>query len=132
MHISLQTHQENQSLSFSEFKRDSYVCAFTLNVKSGNFTGMVAMSHYDTIWLDDFVSQLQQMEARAIGGATLEDEQGNSVTFTLDHLGHLEVSGHLRECTNTTQKLDFAFMTDQTCLRPFISELTKVLDRAQD
>jgi hypothetical protein len=131
MTISLQTHRESQVLSLSEFKADSYVYAFTLFVKSGAFSGMVAMSHYDTVWLDAFLEQLRLLERRDVTEAVLEDEEGNTISFKLDRLGHVEVSGELREYTQRTQRLDFAFETDQTCLKPFITELAKVLNKTE-
>ena len=59
MHISLQTHQENQSLSFSEFKRDSYVCAFTLN---GYDRGRSDILHHESAKLADKAYKLAPRE----------------------------------------------------------------------
>ena len=127
MTITLKTQRQDQLLELSDFRDDSYVWGFTLRVRSDNFMAIVPMSHYDTSWLKKFVEQLNEMDNTTAGEATLNDEDGQRLRFKLNQLGHLRVSGYLFKSGETKQELNFEFDADQTCLKPFVAELSKII-----
>jgi hypothetical protein len=49
------------------------------------------------------------------------------VSFRANGLGQVFVSGELSEYSELTQRLVFAFRTDQTVLKPFILDLEELL-----
>lgn len=90
------------------------------------------------IWmgfLPGFLQELEAMDSGKIGKARMWDDwtfipepsdDNNHITFSLDTLGHVLVSGTIVE-GDYSQRLQFCFQTDQTILRPFIRDLTALI-----
>ena len=65
------------------------------------------------------------MDQTLSGSATLRPMwESPFIRLALDHRGHIAVSGELGDAD---QHLRFTFDTDQTCLRPLISDLDACL-----
>jgi hypothetical protein len=81
--------------------------------------------------LVSFHGDIVRMNSTLEGCATLSPrwEEGELI-FQLNHLGHLIVRGSLCEQAQGPfqQKLQFAFVTDQTCLAPFERDLRMLLE----
>lgn len=121
MAIELQTNDESKVLRITNMAPDSFV----LHVRFNGFSGTHTYAHYDTSAIDLFMRDLSSMQAANQGRATYTDCEGSELTFELDEQGHLEVRGTMKQHSPIPQTLQFGFMTDQTCLQPFIAEITK-------
>ena len=68
---------------------------------------------------------LRRMDEQLQGEARLDEdyEHDQFLQFTVDSRGHVLVSGQLVLLSEHTNRLSFAFQTDQTCLAPLIRSL---------
>lgn len=121
MEIVLRTYRDDQALHLSKITRDSFV----LHVSSSGFSGSSTFYDYDSDTISRFVDKLAGLALSGSGLAELVDIEGNELRFELNKLGHLEVSGKLIPHSIPHQMLEFGFLTDQTCLAPFVADLKK-------
>jgi len=68
---------------------------------------------------------IERLEGRAKLGSMFENPY---IAFTVDHLGHVEVSGELPSQDQHNQLLRFSFETDQTVLAPLRKMLQDLSD----
>lgn len=61
----------------------------------------------------------QTMEGEAVLRHQFEED---TISFTVDHLGHVVVTGFLVERSERPQELRFCFVTDQTVLGPLFEQ----------
>ena len=124
--ISLLTNDENKALRFSSFESlgsGSYKCKVVLN--SSGFCYDNDMYFED---LENFVTDLGHMNSKLNGEAKLKEfNHEHYISFKLNDLGHLIVSGLLIEYSEHSQKLQFEFITDQTCLSGLLQGFRKLL-----
>jgi len=71
------------------------------------------------------LENLREMNKELKGEARFEEdfEHDQYLDFSMRPLGHVLVTGHLVLLSGETNRLSFAFMTDQTVLAPLISAL---------
>ncbi len=127
MDIVLQTNLENPALRFEAIERYSdgsgYGC--DLSLQSGWIDAKYRFI-FETAPLVDFIAGLEALDRDLTGTAKLkplwEDE---FIEFEGTALGQIEVRGLLVEYSERPQRVEFAFMTDQTCLKPLIIGLKR-------
>jgi hypothetical protein len=74
--------------------------------------------------LEPFIRDLELLNQSLKGRAKFKpDCEDSSIQLEGDGLGHIKVSGTLIQGGPDTQRLEFEFRTDQTCLAPFIRDL---------
>jgi len=123
----LQTNQANPSLSLEGIERYSdgsgYGCNLCLR------SGWVEAKYrfiFETPPLIDFIASLELLDKNLTGIAKLKPMwEAPFIEFEGTGLGQIEVRGILIEYSERSQQVQFAFVTDQTCLRPFIVGLKK-------
>jgi hypothetical protein len=121
--INLQTNRENPSLAFralERFDNGSGYCT-RLAVRSGWI-----YAEYDFFFeahaLARFLKDLEQIDHTLTGVARLKPAyEAQFVEFRGDGKGHVLIKGELMEHGQMEQRVEFAFETDQTCLRPLIA-----------
>lgn len=92
-------------------------------MRSGPFSGEVNF-YFEGYGLDRFIADLKVIDASLQGRARLKLEfEEPFVELEGDGRGHIWVRGLLLQTGPLSQQLEFAFSTDQTCLRPFIQDL---------
>ena len=124
--VKLQTHSDSQVLEITHLTTTS----FSIYVKSDTMCAMGVFCHYVETWLQRFVADLQKLEDLAPGYAQLFDAEGNMLCFAMERLGHLTITGKIVHNGSRRQELVFGFTTDQTCLRPFTSDLKSAIERS--
>ena len=127
MDIELQTQATNPALALRGVRRhsDGPSAAYeaTLIVRSGGFSAERAF-FFDEYHLSGFIESLVEMDRAFRGTARLGHQwEDQFIELTVDASGHVLVSGSLVEHDVPGQRLDFAFRTDQTVLRPLIRDL---------
>jgi hypothetical protein len=123
--IVLQTKVENPSLVFRSFKRfdDGSGYSVTLRIRSG-WIGADYDFYFEEHRLREFIQVLEEVDRTLAGTARLKPTYENQfIQFRGDGQGHVIVEGELTDHGGMEQRVRFAFRTDQTCLRPLISEL---------
>jgi len=121
MDIVLQTNSENPSLAFRAIERfeDGSGYSATLAVRS---QWIAADYHFvfEVHALARFLKGLEQIDGTLAGVARLKPAyEDQFVEFRGDGKGQVAVTGELIEQA-PQQRVEFAFVTDQTCLRPLI------------
>lgn len=106
-----------------ELKRGNpYNCTFNLKVISGAFSG-IAPCEYDIKDFRELVLAFEEMYHFKRTTVELKDIcYGTSVEFSMDELGHIDVSGMIFGEAMIHQ-MKFKFQIDQTVILPFINEL---------
>ena len=120
--IRLATRDPEKELVLSEFEQ--YRCL--VNVVSGGFSYQGCMS-FDN--LAEFVRQVSAAEQLLSGTAILrEDFHDHYLKMEVTKLGHVVVSGAIIEYGEHIQRLEFEFVTDQTCLPQFAKQLGSLIE----
>lgn len=100
-----------------------YNCSFNISVISGKFSGFAEGCEYDYKEWKKFVRQLEALYNFELNEVKLNEiGYGSTVTFAGDQLGHLEISGIIYGDA-MEQSLTFCFVSDQTVLKDFITQL---------
>ncbi len=103
-----------------------YYSNFTLNVRSGNFSGLgeceVNLENFR-----NFICELDDLYDLKRNNARIQSIIGydSRVEFTLDKSGHVTVSG---KASYERQFVEFKFEADQTALPGFINALKEMLE----
>lgn len=101
-----------------------------LRVRSGAFAGEGTMD-VDRTALSRFAADLARLYRTLTGTALLEEPYGfhQYIRFEAQKGGHIAVQGYLTRPVPglPEQELRFAGRFDQTCLRPFLPELQKII-----
>ncbi len=95
-----------------------------LNILSKPFSAQIDF-YFEEFALKQFYDQLLAIDLTLSGEAILKPMwEPQFIKFEIDSRGHVTIKGELY---SGLQKLTFEFKTDQTYLKPFISDLSKVL-----
>ena len=114
---------------FSQDPRNGVNSIFSVRVVSGNFSG-VGDFEYNLEEFKKFILSMKDMYDLKINRVVLKDQMysgRNYVEFTLDLLGHLNISGDLDE-PGGDQFIHFSLGADQTYLKSFIESMKWVLE----
>ena len=123
--VALATNDDAKCLQLYDIRafEDSLQCR--LHVRSGPFSAD-AVAEFDNVGAT--VGVLRRIHADLAGelrlGAAYQD---TFVAFSVNRRGQLHVAGAIITHSELTQRLEFAFVTDQTALPPFIDGLERVL-----
>ena len=126
MNVALSTNRQGAMLEFRDIKRFGDESGFltVLALESGDLSARIRF-YFEPHSLKTFLGELRQMDQTLSGSATLRPMwESPFIRLALDHRGHIAVSGELGDAD---QHLRFTFDTDQTCLRPLISDLDACL-----
>lgn len=105
-----------------------YRCELT--VVSGDFSCRRPF-YFDEAILSAAVRELESMATGKPGTAFIKAEwEEDFLRFQSNDMGHVWVSGEIFEHAELTQRLKFAFRTDQTVLLPLVRDL-RVLQEAE-
>ena len=103
-----------------------YNTVFQAKVVAEGFSGQ---GEFECDWTEflRFVSELNELYDFERNEVEIDDiEWGNRLRFSMDHSGHLTVSGHLYGGVSR-QTLEFEFWTNQTALALFLQQIIKQL-----
>ena len=75
--------------------------------------------------LKEFTRSPKKFESIKLASSVYEEE---CICFSGDSLGHIEIVGTLVQYGHLTQKLEFAFITDQTIIKDFTIEFEKLIN----
>lgn len=127
MDVLLATNATDPALALRNCRRlDVRAFACELYVRSNGF---VAERQF---WFEEpdfsqFRTQLAEMDRSLKGAAELRTRyEENGFRLEVLATGAITVSGTLREYGAMEQRLDFAFITDQTVLAPFVRDLAQL------
>ena len=85
--------------------------------------------YFDRSGVEAFVASLTVMDNDLKGKAELRTPyEDDRINFEVTSTGSVFVSGALHEHSEHSQRLQFAFRTDQTCLSSFVQQFTHVLN----
>jgi hypothetical protein len=130
MNAALNTHSEQHCLFMKniELFDDGSGGACFLEVMSFPFSAATQF-FFDQPSLDEFVAALESLDAKLVGEAKL-GQQFEEPFFSLrrNGRGQIIVSGVLAIFAEHSQRLEFEFVTDQTVLSSFISDLKAICD----
>ncbi len=128
MDASLTTHSDQHQLAMKniELFGDGSGGSCVLGVVSFPFSASASF-FFDYPLIGEFVSALEELSAKLVGEAKL-GQQFEEPYFSLrgNGRGQIVVSGVLTVAAEHSQRLEFEFVTDQTSLPPFISDLKAV------
>ena len=119
------THQacEIRSIRFEKIGSNFYSELF---IRSAGFE-VARPFWFEPFCLIRFLEGLKTMDASLAGHAVLQPLfEEDHVDFEMQPLGKVRVSGEISDRDDPPNALIFGFITDQTCLKPFISDLAKV------
>lgn len=127
MQIDLQTYDEQRQLSFRSLKRTGNSFSGIVRIQSGGFSAERPI-YFELHNIQSFCDQLESLDRLNPGTAKLRgDYEDDYLEFELLSNGHVHVTGELVEHSELGQHLEFGFQTDQTCIRPFLRDLHKLL-----
>jgi len=129
MDIILQTNTDNPFLALRAVERfqDGSGYSSQIVVRS-DWIAVNYKFYFEEQALKTFIDGLEQLDRTLAGQARLKpmwEEQ--FLEFDGVGSGRVKVSGDLIEHSEWQQRVQFAFGTDQTCLRPFILSLKEAL-----
>ena len=120
--IRLATQDSNKELVLSEF--EAYRCLVHVVSRGFSYQGRMDFDN-----LAEFVQQVSDAEQLLSGVAVLrEDFHDHYIKMKVTKLGHVVVSGTIIEYGEHTQRLEFEFVTDQTCLPQFAKQLRALVE----
>lgn len=125
MDVVLRTHDDTKYVGFHGIERYSDASGYCadLVVRSGEFTGRVKFC-FEPAPLAGFVDDLEVMDRTLVGEATLRPlYEETFIKLEVRRTGAVRVSGELVRYAEHTHRLQFGFVTDQTCLAPLIRDL---------
>ncbi|MBA3726444.1 MAG: hypothetical protein H0W86_08325 [Armatimonadetes bacterium] len=105
---------------------DSLPNFIDIEVEAQGFRGNAYLEGLDTQFVG-FVRELEERFAQHRGFAILESLNGNEMRIDFDKLGHVEVSGRIRNVGEDATCLQFSFGTDQTYIGPLIIQLREFI-----
>jgi hypothetical protein len=129
MDIILQTNSDNPFLAFRAVERfqDGSGYASQMVVRS-DWIAVTYKFYFEEPALRSFMVGLEQLDRTLMGQARLKPMwEQQFLQFDGVGSGRVKVSGDLIEHSEPQQRVQFAFGTDQTCLRPFILSLKEAL-----
>ena len=129
MNIKLQTHDNKRYLEFRDivYAKPSYECILIIN---SNGFAAERRFWFGESYLGDFVKNIKYMDSSFEGEAVLREEfEDDFIKISCDKKGHIYVSGLIVEHSEVSQQLEFAFIADQTCLKPLILDIEKLKER---
>lgn len=123
--IILQTNSDNKQLIFETRYLVGLNFTFDVDVVSGDFSGKSHFCiHKDN--LIHIINDLTNIHLNVKGTSRLSDTDSDGyIEFSMDSLGALRVYGQIGG-SHEKQLLRFEFVTDQTALPKFISNLTSL------
>ncbi|KIP65160.1 MULTISPECIES: WapI family immunity protein [Vibrio] len=126
--VHLKTHDDTQSLTLQSCKlvnRTSLKCNLTMKSRGFSYSGNV---RFDNV--AKFAEDIISMSKTLSGTVTLTEEYGvHFINFKINRLGHVIISGTFAEHSANSQLLEFEFVTDQTCLEAFASDLKLIVGK---
>lgn len=132
MDIILKTNTEDPHLSLKDIRRFDDGSGFGLLfvVRSHGFSAHRQFS-FERHCLLEFVEAVENMDRKLSGSARLAPMFEDEIFFelTIDVRGRVTVQGEVNEFSDLSQKLRFAFETDQTCLAPLAADLRVCLNQ---
>lgn len=114
---------------YSNDPRNGVNSTFSVRVVSSDFSG-VGDFEYNIDEFKKFILSIMDMYELKINKVILKDQMysgRNTVEFTMDHLGHLNITGDLDE-PGGEQFIHFKLGADQTYLVSFIESMKWILD----
>ncbi|MGI8923577.1 MAG: WapI family immunity protein [Fimbriimonadales bacterium] len=99
---------------------------FKIEVEAQDFRGNAYLEVLDTQFVG-FARELEKRFAQLRGFAILESLNGNEIRIDFDKMGHVEVSGRIRNVGEDATCLQFSFGTDQTYIGPLIIQLRELI-----
>jgi len=104
-------------------------CDALLDVRAGAFPCVEFNFSFDN--LPQFVEQLRTAQQQLSGGAELRPDHENcgSLRVAYGSLGHVTVSGRLKQSYPIDGSLEFSFGCGQSFMPPFVEQLQAVADR---
>ena len=126
--IELQTHSRFKVLRMTEISKggDFYDCQ--LAVRSGGFA-CERKFYFDDNTLYPAIEALLQMDEKLKGTARIQGTyEQDWIEFECSSQGHVKVSGEIYEHSDLSQFLRFAFITDQTVLKPLVKAFERLRD----
>jgi hypothetical protein len=126
--IILQTGLESDHLEFrdSSLMADGQNFSTFLVVRSGGFR-LERAFWFEPFCLERFISDLSSMDESLAGRAVLRpDSEPDHVTLEMLPGGSVRVTGEISDRDDPVNALTFGFLTDQSCLKPFIADLRKL------
>lgn len=129
MDIILQTNTDNPSMAFREITRFGDDSGYSARViLRSNWISADYVFFFENRPLIKFLDGLEKIDRTLSGLARLKPEyEPQFIEFEGMELGHIFVRGELMEHGQHSQRIFFEFQTDQTCLRPFITEFRKIV-----
>jgi hypothetical protein len=126
--IELQTNDPAKTLRLTDIEkyadRSGYSCALTVH---SNGFACIRLFQFDHDSLTAAIASLQKMTAGTPGEAELGLRyERESISFSMNKLGHVIVRGELIHYGELAQSLKFAFRTDQTVLAPLAKQLAAI------
>jgi hypothetical protein len=121
LNISLCTNDDQKILQFKNFKLYKSYGETELNVYSRGFS-VRRLFYFENI--TEFIKKLKIIDKTLSGTAILKQQyEQDFIEFTGEKKGHVIVEGEIFEQSEFSQKIHFSFQTDQTVLKPFITDL---------
>jgi hypothetical protein len=125
MEVALTTNLPGAGLTLRQVKRfaDGSGYATDVGIDSYPFAASFPFS-FEPFSLEQFVTELRDLDRTLNGAATLKPMwEASFIRLAGNGRGAIAVSGDLLW---NDQQLRFEFMTDQTCLRPLITDLARL------
>jgi hypothetical protein len=126
MDIALKTNAPDASLEFREVQRfgDSSGFAAFVVIRSRGFAAATTFT-FETKRLKHFLSDLDKLNSTLSGIAELKPTwESGAIRLEGDGRGSIRVHGEL---VDDKQRLEFSFVTDQTCLSPLLQDFRDCL-----
>jgi hypothetical protein len=130
MNVTLQTHDPSLLLELRDLHLlgdgNDYQCS--LVIRSGGFQ-LEKLFWFEPSCLRTFLQGLAELDSALVGIAKLQPlYESDYIQLEGTRGGHIVVSGELFGTGEIPQNLRFGFQTDQTCLRPLINDLRRVVE----
>lgn len=128
MDIFFQTNDPEKALALRDIECFQGDYCYRIIVRSRGFC-VERRFDFDQECLEECLKNVLKMDETLAGSASLHYRyETDRLDFTVDGAGHVKVEGHIIEYGPERQELTFAFVTDQTCLRPLARDLKRCLD----
>ena len=130
MDIVLMTNTDNPSFEFRNGERFGDDSGFRVDlwVRSSGLSFELPF-YFEKYSLEQFIIGITEMNQTLKGNAVLKPlYEPNIVEFEMNNVGGLWVRGEMTEYTSKLQKVNFEFKTDQSCLAPFLKDLSSFME----
>jgi hypothetical protein len=127
MDITLQTNSDDTlEMRGIELLEDNSAYQMRLVVSSNGFAGNISL-FIEPQQYNEFIDELDTMNTTLSGSATMKPLwEDDYIKIECNTKGQLTVSCELFEHSDLDKYLKLSFMTDQTCLTPFIKDLKSI------